>query len=406
VKDQSDHEQEGVSFHPTNLEADAQPEPEADQETATEAGELPMDIDEELTTAPTRTQMSANASKLADIIDDERPPAAPLPASPTPTPTSNDELSDAGSELSERRRMRRRSRRRRRRRSHEPDEEHTHHTQHLLNEMEMARELEEERKNELLANASKYSASTSSPAVTVIPPDPPEIIELDSNSANSGADQQQVQLQEQSLPTPLVVQSPAAEVATTAIQPQLLPPQRPLIEQLPVEHLPPVLSEPIVDTILEMEDSKFANNFASSLASVLNPPNPGQMSLIGSSMDRSKQISEEDSIQATRNLLEKLRKTKRKPQDDNCSKEAVDLLPPTPSIPSVFPFHNAADPEDIIHAQKEQQQQQQQQAAAAAAAATSSSSSSNSCSCNSSSSSSTGNSNNAAAAATAGSSGN
>ncbi|KAH8341116.1 hypothetical protein KR067_009079, partial [Drosophila pandora] len=76
---------------------------------------------------------------------------------------------------------------------------------------------------------------------------------------------------------------------------------------------------------------------------------------------RVKSICEEDSILATRNLLEKLRKTKRKAQDDCCSKEAVDLLPPTPAIPSVFPFHNAADPEDIIHAQKEQQQQLQQQ---------------------------------------------
>jgi len=106
VKDQCDLKPDEVSIQQINLGADAQPEPDLDPESAAEAGELPMDIDEELTTAPTRTQLSASASKLADIIDDERPPAAPLPASPTPTPTSNDEMSDAGSDLSERRRMR------------------------------------------------------------------------------------------------------------------------------------------------------------------------------------------------------------------------------------------------------------------------------------------------------------
>lgn len=371
--------------------------------------EVPMDIDEELTTAPTHTSIpSADNSALLksdELLVNLEPPAAPMPASPSSSSSSsceeNDEQSNASNEDQEHHESTRPSKSRRTMPASPPilaEEEHTHHTQHLLNEMELIKALEEERKKEQLAAAQaqedKFTESKSSD-IAVIGSEPLEIIDLDSNSNSEHAATPPKQTLD--VPTTLQLEAAKLEISSLAFgkspldsnknqqnvdtlqhesnlhtSPAVLSTTSPSTPKVSCDPLPlstqsSVLESahhPIVDTILDLEDNakkkqeenqqqqQQIHNFPNVLLNtspfrshVLDPHQESLNKLLAG------EKTEEDSFQATRNLLEKLRK-KRNRADEPKEPDLM-LPPPTPAIPSVFPFHNAADPEDIIHAQKE-----------------------------------------------------
>ncbi|XP_065359054.1 PHD finger protein rhinoceros [Calliphora vicina] len=379
--------------------------------------EVPMDIDEELTTAPTHTSLPSgdhNSSllKTDDLLVNLDPPPAPVPASPIPSSSSsceeNDDQSNVSNDDQENLDSTHTTKSRRTIPGSPPisaEEEHTHHTQHLLNEMELVRALEEERKKDLAAaNAEEMKFGESkSPGVAVIAPEPLEIIDLDSNSNSDHMASPQKQPLD--VPTTLELNTAPLEISPlsfgkssqmesnknqqnidsleqdTKLQSSLsLSRTSPSTTKVSCDPLPisthtstlESAHHPIVDTILDLEDNakkkreenqqqqmhSFPNELLNtspfgshSVGHVLDAHSENLNNLLTNDSNIRKDISEEDSFQATRNLLEKLRK-KRNRADEPKEPDLM-LPPPTPAIPSVFPFHNAADPEDIIHAQKE-----------------------------------------------------
>ena len=377
-----------------------------------ECTEVPMDIDEDLTAVPNHSSLPSEDHSLLktdELLINLDPPAAPMPASLTTSSCSSGEENEQSNESNEDQEnvsstRRRKVHGRRRNVIGSPpilaEEEHTHHTQHLLNEMELIRALEEEHKKELAAskNDEIKVAESKTSSVKITASEPLEIIDLDSNSnsehaatspkpslENFSAIALKTNAPESSFDDPSPICSKEQSNIDTLRNESNFPTSNiPAIDRslskdscqpLPINTSNSAMESghhPIVDTILDLEDNakkkqeenqQQMHNFPNvllnsspfgshSVGHVLDQHSESLTTLLTNDNNTRKEISEEDSFQATRNLLEKLRKTKRNRTDDQKEPDLM-LPPPTPAIPSVFPFHNAADPEDIIHAQKE-----------------------------------------------------